>query len=57
MKIYSFKRRGVVKMAEFKSLSDLTAIHILNSLADLRENNLEEFYKAIEIIKQLEIEE
>ena len=44
-------------MAEFKSLSDLTVIHILNCLADLRENNLEEFYKVIEIIKQLEIEE
>ncbi len=44
-------------MAEFKSLSDLMAVHILNCLADLRENNLEEFYKVIEIIKQLEIEE
>lgn len=44
-------------MAEFKSLSELTSIYILNCLADLRENNLEEFYKVIEIIKQLEIEE
>lgn len=44
-------------MAEYKSLSDLMAIHILNCLADLRDNNLEEFHKVIEIIKQLEIEE
>lgn len=44
-------------MAEFQSLSDLTATHILNCLADLRDNNLEEYYKVIEIIKQLEIEE
>ena len=44
-------------MAEFQSLSDLTATHILNCLADLRESNLEEYYKVIEIIRQLEIED
>lgn len=44
-------------MAEFYSLSDIVSIHILNCLGDLKETNLEEFHKVLEILKQLEFEE